>query len=93
MQNLTVRDRLYCDVGRLREKGEFGFAPRTGKFQSLSMLRYCIEIADKYQLYCCKQKHTPLKLFLAAKSNERFILIQQFLKIPAEYTHPKFCHT
>lgn len=61
MQNLTIHDRLYCDVGRLKEKGGFGFASQIGKFQSLSMLRYCIEIADKYQLYCCKQKTYPTK--------------------------------
>ena len=28
MQNLTIHDRLYCDAGRLSEKGRFGFAPQ-----------------------------------------------------------------
>lgn len=68
MQTLTI----CCRLPWLREveKGEFGFAPQI-HFLILSYAKMYCEIADKYQLHYCKQKHTPLKLFLAVKLGER----------------------
>lgn len=71
MQTLhNIYCRLYCDRERLSEKGGFGFSPQI-HFLILSYAKMYCEIVDKYQLHCGKQKHTPLKLFLAVKLSER----------------------
>lgn len=67
---LTICGRLYCDRERLSEKGGFGFAPQMHLLILSYAKMYC-EIADKDQLHCCKQNHTPLKLLLAVKLSER----------------------
>lgn len=46
-------------------------------FWSFPLLR-CTEIVDKYQLHCCKQKHTPLKTGFGSETQwKRLILNQQ----------------
>lgn len=78
--SLTLHARLYCDTERLSEEGGFGFAPRI----HLPVLAYAKMLqwdSDKYQLYCCKQNYTTLKLLLAVKLGE-IHLIQQSFPVP-----------